>query len=383
MPFLSRPRFLATLLACAPAGAALPALAQSRAPYLIGAVLTLSGDESAAGLSSAAGLDAAVRHLNAAGGIGGRPLEVRVLDDGGNAERAVEELKRFSNDAEVVAVIGSSQRSTATALENAANDGAVPFFSLAPRQSAGGPLLPWVFRVAVPEPTRIGLLIDYAKRHALSPLAVVFSDDPYGRDAAKIGSALAASAGLTVVSNEPLAADVRNDAGYVVRAKSKGTQTFLTFVSERRPIDLAKALAAHAPGAAALSDMPADTTEFLRAAGREANYWRVAAPKVAVARLVSPNDPLRAAIVDFAKLYPPYVQPDAIAASARDALVMLSGVLGTTGPDRTKIRTALESGKEFVGAMGVYRMTAADHGAVDAQGLTLIEGGGGVWKRAD
>ena len=383
MPSLSRPGFLVTLLACAPAVAGLPAYAQGRAPYLIGAVLSLSGNGSDAGLSIAAGLDAVVRHLNASGGIGGHPLEVRVLDDGGNADRAVDELKRFAGDAEVVAVIGSSQRATADGLEKAANEGQIPFLSLAPRESAGEPVLPWVFRIAVPEPTRIGLLIDYAKRHALSQLAVVYSDDAYGRDAAKIGSALAASAGLAVVSNEPLAADGRNDDAYVLRAKSKGTQTFLTFVSERRPIELAKALAARAPGLAALSDAPAATTEFLRAAGREANYWRVAAPKVAVARLVSPADPLHAAIVDFAKLYPPYVQPDAIAASARDALVMLNGALASVGPDRTKIRAALESGRDFVGAMGVYRMTAADHGAVDAQGLTLIEGSGGVWKRAD
>ncbi len=383
MRLLSRRSALAGILACVPAFSALPSAAQNRAPVLIGAILTLTGSGADPGLSTAASLDAVVRHVNAKGGIAGRPLEVRILDDGGNADRAVEELKRLASDADVIAVVGATRHSTAAALEQAANDGQIPFLSLAPRQSGGEPVLPWVFRLAVPEPVRIGLLIDYAKRHALSRLAVLFSNDEYGQNAAKIGSELATSAGLTIVNSEPLPDGGKVDDAYVLRAKANGTQSFLAFVSERRPIALAKAMAARTPGLSALSDVPAATADFLRAAGREANYWRIASPKVAVAQLVPASDPLRAAIVDFVNLYPPYVQPDAIAGSAHDALMMVVGATRSAGPDRGKIRAELESGREFVGAMGVYRMSPSDHGAVDTQGLTLIEGSSGTWKNAD
>ncbi|HXP92281.1 MAG TPA: ABC transporter substrate-binding protein [Candidatus Binatia bacterium] len=383
MRSLSRRSALVAILACIPAFFAPPSAAQSRAPILIGAVLTLTGSSSVPGLSTAASLDAVVRHVNAKGGIAGRPLEVRILDDGGNADHAVEELKRLANEADVIAVVGATQRSTAAALEQAANEAQIPFLSLAPRQAGGEPVLPWVFRLAVPEPVRIGLLIDYAKRHSLSRLAVLFSNDEYGQNAAKIGSQLATSAGLTIVNSEPLPAGNKVDDAYVLRAKANGTQSFLAFVSERRPIVLAKAMAVRTPGLSALSDVPAATADFLRAAGKEANYWRIASPKVAVAQLVPASDPLHAAIVDFVSLYPPSVRPDAISGSAHDALMMVIDATRSAGPDRAKIRAALESGKEFVGAMGVYSMSPSDHGAVDSQGLTLIEGSSGTWKKAD
>lgn len=377
---MDRRRALA-LLAAAPAIGMRRAFAQGAAPYVVGAILNLTGIDSGPGLSAAAALDAVDRHINAGGGIDRHPLEIRILDDAGNPDRALDDLKRFASEDEILAIIGASGRATAQALEGAANEAKIPFLSLAPRTSGDEVLLPWVFRLAVPDPTRIGLLIDYAKRHALQRLAVLFSDDDYGRSAANLANTLAASAGLTIVDAEALPPDGR-DQPAVVRAESKGPQGVLAFVSGQ-PALVAKAMAASAPGLPALSDVPAATAEFLHAAGKEANAWRVAAPKVAVWQLVAASDPLRTPIAGFVKLYARNDRPDAIAGTARDALMMLVRAISAGASDRAKIRAALEDGKPFVGVMGAYRMTPANHGEVDGQGLLVIEGDGGRWKRAD
>jgi branched-chain amino acid transport system substrate-binding protein len=375
--------FRSACVALLVAALVLPANAQDRSPYLIGAILSISGNDARAGLSAAASLDAVVRNINATGGIAGHSLEVRMLDDGSSPERAAGELDRFAAEPGLLAVIGGSSTATGDALAKAADAAQVPFLSIAPRDSGADPTLPWVFRLAVPESDRLGLLIGYAKRHALSPLAVLYADDDYGKREAKLSGALAAAAGLAIVDSEPLAVDGHGDDAVVVRAKAKAPHSFLTFTAERGPGILAKAMSAKAPGIAALADAPSATDDFLRAAGQEAVYWRIAAPKVAVSRLVAPGDPLHAAIAGFVKLYPPQIAPDAAAGTARDAIVMLAGALKSAGRDRAKIRAALESGTPFAGVMGTYRLTPADHGAVDLEGLTLIEGSGGAWKAVD
>jgi branched-chain amino acid transport system substrate-binding protein len=382
MRLLFRRSALAGILAFFLTLSAQPVIAQNRTPVLIGAVLSLTGNGAVRGLSAAEGLDAGVRRVNANGGIAGRPLEVRILDDGGDAGRAAAALKRFAA-AGAIAVVGATQRSTGAALEQAATEAQIPFLSLAPRQSSDEALVPWVYRFAVPEPMRIGLLIDYAKRHSLSRLAVVFSDDEYGQGAAKIASVLAASAGLTIVASESLPASSKTDDAYVLRAKANSPQSLLAFVSDRHPLVLAKAMAARAPGLSALSDVQAATTEFLRSAGKEANSWRVAAPKVGVPELVPASDPLRSAIDDFVGLYPSHVRPDDIAGSAHDALTMLVAAARSAGLDRAKVRAALENDKPFTGVMGIYQMSPGNHGAVGTQGLTLIEGHGRSWQIAN
>jgi branched-chain amino acid transport system substrate-binding protein len=105
---MSRPRRPLAL-----ALAALAAASCSKpAPLKVGLVTGLSGRHYDLGLSSRNGVELALRQLNAAGGVNGRPVELLVRDDGQDPElarRAVEELVQ----AGVVAIIGHATSSMA------------------------------------------------------------------------------------------------------------------------------------------------------------------------------------------------------------------------------------------------------------------------------
>ena len=95
--------------------ATLAAVACSKpAPIRLGLVTGLTGRHYDLGLSCRNGVELAVKEINAAGGIGGRPLELLIRDDGQEPEqarRAVTELVR----AGVVAIIGHATSSMAEA----------------------------------------------------------------------------------------------------------------------------------------------------------------------------------------------------------------------------------------------------------------------------
>lgn len=117
-----------------------PVRAQTAAPYVVGAILNLSGADSTPGLSAASGLDVAVRHLNGRGGIAGHPLQIRVLDDAGDPKHALDMLHQLVDEHDVVAIIGDVDPNVAKALDPAVQTAGIPLVSLVPpAQQAAAP----------------------------------------------------------------------------------------------------------------------------------------------------------------------------------------------------------------------------------------------------
>lgn len=94
---------LALVFACV-ASASLHAQPLS-APILIGFTSSLSGSHADYGQGLLHGARVAVTRANAAGGVGGRPLELLVLDDAGDHQRAAANARRLL-DSGVVAITG-------------------------------------------------------------------------------------------------------------------------------------------------------------------------------------------------------------------------------------------------------------------------------------
>ena len=74
--------------------AALPAAAQP-APIKIGAILPLTGSGASYGVWMKGGTEMAAEEINAAGGIGGRKLEVIYEDHAADASKAVNAMRRL------------------------------------------------------------------------------------------------------------------------------------------------------------------------------------------------------------------------------------------------------------------------------------------------
>jgi ABC-type branched-subunit amino acid transport system substrate-binding protein len=64
--------------------------AQAQQPILVGAVVSQSGPQAPLAAGYAQGLQLWLAEVNAAGGLLGRPVELRLLDDGSDAVRTAE-----------------------------------------------------------------------------------------------------------------------------------------------------------------------------------------------------------------------------------------------------------------------------------------------------
>jgi branched-chain amino acid transport system substrate-binding protein len=155
--------------------AALAAASCSKpAPIKVGMVTGLSGRHYDLGLSSRNGVELALKQVNAAGGVNGRPIELLVRDDGQDpamARRAVEELIQ----AGVVAIIGHATSSMAEVTLPIVNREHVLMVSPTVSSSAFLEKDDW-FVMMHPSTTESGkVLADYVSSHHLAKkITVVF-----------------------------------------------------------------------------------------------------------------------------------------------------------------------------------------------------------------
>src|SRR5688500_17735666 len=73
---------------------------------LIGEYGSLTGSEATFGQSTHNGVMLAIEEINAAGGVNGKKLEVRVYDDQGKTQEAGTAVTRLITDDKVVAILG-------------------------------------------------------------------------------------------------------------------------------------------------------------------------------------------------------------------------------------------------------------------------------------
>lgn len=128
--------------------AAFPAFGQdAKEPIKIGHYASLTGSEATFGQSTDRGIQLAIKEINAAGGVHGRPLKLITYDDAGKTQEAGNAVTRLITSDKVVAVIGEVASSLSLAGGAVCQEKGVPMISPSstnPRVTVGRDM---VFRV--------------------------------------------------------------------------------------------------------------------------------------------------------------------------------------------------------------------------------------------
>src|SRR5437763_12546641 len=106
-----------------------PSAATATGPIVIGEVGSMTGTEATFGLSSANGIQLAIDEFNAKGGIKGRQLQVKVLDDQGRPEEAATAATRLISSEHVVALLGEVASTRSMFMADKAQPAKVPMVS--------------------------------------------------------------------------------------------------------------------------------------------------------------------------------------------------------------------------------------------------------------
>jgi branched-chain amino acid transport system substrate-binding protein len=224
---------VAVLAAVSAAGArplAMPGVTSSS--ILIGGTVPLTG-EAAAAAGVARGADAYFRYVNAKGGVFGRKITYKYLDDGYEPQRTFLDVRQLVQQDGVFAIFNSLGTSNNAAIRGFLNQAGVPQLFVASGASTFGrdyKKYPWTIGFI---PTYLAEGKVYAryllKRKPGAKIAVLYQDDDYGKELVSgLQAGLGARKSLIVkkVGYDPTASDVRSE---VAALKASKAQVFMIF----------------------------------------------------------------------------------------------------------------------------------------------------------
>lgn len=186
-PVLSKPAnrrsVLRHLLAGSAAAVALPAFAQAdRKTLLLGQSAALSGPAAQLGLQMNRGAAIFFERLNAEGGINGRTVDLRVLDDGYEPDRCRANTQALIDKEGVFALFGYVGTPTSLAALPVVTAASVPF--IAPFTGAEALREPFnrqVFHVRASYYDETALIVSQLTALGLKKIAVMRQNDSYGQ----------------------------------------------------------------------------------------------------------------------------------------------------------------------------------------------------------
>lgn len=179
---------LATPLVGAGLGSLAPAVhaaedGLSGSAVTFGSTLALSGPLGGAGTDHTLGIQAAFKAVNAAGGIHGRELKLATLDDGYVPDRTVENVKKLLGGNNTFALISSMGTANTARILPIVEQQAVPLIGpVTGAASLRQPQLKQVFFVRPSYRDEAVRLVDQIVGMGLKDIAVVYLDNPYGKE---------------------------------------------------------------------------------------------------------------------------------------------------------------------------------------------------------
>lgn len=143
---------------------------------LLGEVGSLTGAEAAFGISTRDGIDLAIQEANAAGGVKGKKLEVRVYDDQSKPEEAASAATRLISQDHVKLILGEVASSNSLAMAPKAQEGRVPMISPSSTNEKVTEVGDYIFRVCFVDAFQGFVMAKYARESLKLTRAAILKD---------------------------------------------------------------------------------------------------------------------------------------------------------------------------------------------------------------
>jgi branched-chain amino acid transport system substrate-binding protein len=359
------------------AGWATPALAKET--IKVGAILGVTGPAANLGGPEARTLEMLVQEINKKGGIKGNPVELIVKDSSASPEKAISFAKQLIDEDRVFAIIGPSTSGETMKIKTLAEDGKTILLSCAAAEAIVKPVGKYVFKTPQNDSHAVRKIYDQMKKAGIVKIGVVSSNTGFGKAGKEQLEKLAPEYGITIVANEVYDKESTDLTAVVTKLKAAGVQAFVNWSIEPAQaivIKNARQIGLEIP---IFQSHGFGNIQYVKAAGPAAEGVIFPAGRLLVADSLPADNKQKAVLTKYKKDYEARTHEEAstFGGHAYDAFMILVKAIETAGPDKEKVRTAIENTQGFVGTAGVFNFSAQDHNglALDAFEMLTVKNG--------
>src|SRR5512138_1538399 len=362
----------ALLAALSVALGATPAAAAE--PIKVGALLAVTGPAAFLGAPEARTLEMLVADVNAKGGVAGRKIELVVKDTAGSPEKAISFAKQLVDEEQVFAIIGPATSGETLAVKPIAEEAKTLLLSCAAAEAIVNPVAPWVFKTAQKDSDAIVKLFQQMKKMGVTKIGLLSSNTGFGKAGRDLITKLAPQHGITLGADEVYDKAATDLTAEVTKMKAAGVQAILNWSIEPAQAIVLKNARQIGLTVPIFQSHGFANIQYVKAAGAAAEGVIFPASRIIVAEALPEKHPQKAVLVAYKKAYDQRYSEDASAFGgyAHDALLWLVQAIKQAGPDKEKVRAALEGTKGYVGTSGVFNFAAADHNGLDVDAFEMV-----------
>ncbi len=367
-----------------------PAAAQAPEPYKIGAVFSITGPGSSLGIPERDTVLMVEGDVNARGGVMGpdgkrHPLKVVIYDDASDETKAVLATKKLIDEDKVTAIVGTTLSGTALAIIDTVQKAEVPVISCAAAIKIVEPAAErkWVFKTPQSDQLIVSALVDYLKSKGLTKVGWLNVDYAFGQLGWVEFEKAAKAGGLTILANEKFGQKDVDMTAQLTRVKATNPQAVVIWSIPPSASIATKNYADLGITAPLFQSHGVGNKKYIELAGPAANNVRFPAGKLLVAEQLADGDPQKAVLLAYAHEFEAKYGPrNTFGGHAWDAVEILVHALEKAGPDRAKVREAIEATRNFVGITGVFDFSPSDHNGLDRRAVTMVEINFSQWRMA-
>jgi branched-chain amino acid transport system substrate-binding protein len=321
--------------------------------------------------------------------IGGLPVKWILLDDAGDPGAAVRNARRFTDEEQVDAILGSTSPPGSIAMFDVAIESKTPQLSLSP-VAVPAAKRSWIFSVPQAVPVMVSAVIDHMVANGVKTVGYIGFTDSWGDQNYAALTQLAAAKNITVVANERYnRVDTSVTAQILKILVAKPDAVFIG--ASGSPAVLPNLTLRDSGFEGRIYNSHGSVARAVLQAGGAAMEGSVAptGPLMVVDELPD-SYPTKKAAIDFISAYEAKWGKGTrspFAGYAWDAMLLISaavpGAMRSAEPGtaefRDALRKSLEAGKEIAGTHAVYHYTPEDHEGVDQRSRILVVVTGGAY----
>jgi branched-chain amino acid transport system substrate-binding protein len=367
-----------------------PLAAPAQEAYRVGAVFSITGPGSSLGIPERDTARMIEADVNAKGGVKGpdgkmHPLKLVIYDDASDETKAVLAAKKLIDEDKVSAIVGTTLSGTSLAILDTVQKAEVPLVSCAAAIKIVEPAAErkWVFKTPQSDFLIVGVLVDYLKGKGLTKVGWLNVDYAFGQLGWVEFEKAAQKAGITITGSEKFGQKDVDMTAQLTRIKATSPQAVIIWSIPPSASIATKNYADLGITAPLFQSHGVGNKTYIDLAGGASNNVMFPAGKLLVAEQLADNEPQKAVLLAYARDFEAKYGPrNTFGGHAWDAVQIVLHAMEKTGPDRAKIRSAIETTKNFIGISGVFDFSPTDHNGLDRRAASMIQIADGQWRLA-